>query len=157
MIYSKVMANYFFFMNYVCVLTNDPLQPIPFDKCDVNLILKNYSAEMNLLTIIQNIYDIVILNKYVRATALDRRQGIYCIEENDWSDICKLCYFCTREIKLQSLQFRIVHRIIPCKKNEKHDQNSPSYEMRKEGKVNGMTHHFIECSGLNNVWNVFEN
>ncbi len=41
-----------------------------------------------------------------------------------------------------------------------HDQkviNSPSCEMCKEKKVDYMTHHFIECSGLNNVWNVFEN
>ncbi len=35
--------------------------------------------------------------------------------------------------------------------------NSPSCEMCKEEKVDDMTHHFIECSGLNNFWNVFEN
>ncbi len=29
--------------------------------------------------------------------------------------------------------------------------------MCKEGKVDGMTHYLIECSGLNNFWNVFEN
>ncbi len=29
--------------------------------------------------------------------------------------------------------------------------------MCKEGKVDDMTNHFIDCSGLNNFWNVFEN
>ncbi len=29
--------------------------------------------------------------------------------------------------------------------------------MCKEGKVDDMSHRFIECSGLNNFWNVFEN
>ncbi len=36
------------------------------------------------------IYDFLILNKYVRPTALDKWQDIYCIEENAWSDISKL-------------------------------------------------------------------
>ncbi len=66
---------------------------------------------------------------------------------------------CSRETKLQSLQFKIVHRIIPCKK-WLHDQkviNSPSCKMYKEEKVDDITHHFIECCGLNNFWNVFEN
>ncbi len=89
-------------------------------------------------------------------TALDRWQGIYCIEENNWSDTFKLSYFCTRETKLQSLQFKIMHRIIPCKKwlRDKKVINSPSCEMCKE---DDMTHHFTECSGLNNLWNIFEN
>ncbi len=115
---------------------------------------------MNLLTAsTKNIYDILILNKYVKPTALDKWQGIYCIEENDWSDIFKLCYFCSRETKLQSLQFKIVHRIIPCKK-WLHDQkviNSSSCEMCKDQKVDDMAHHITECSGLNNFWNVFGN
>ncbi len=106
-----------------------------------------------------NIYDILILNKYVRPTALDKWQGIYCIEENDWSHIFKQCYFCSRETKLQSLQFKIMHRIIPCKKwlLDQKVINSPSCEMCKEEKVDDMTRHFIECSGLNNFRNVFEN
>ncbi len=44
---------------------------------DVNLIVKNNSSEVNILTATTtNIYDILILNKYVRPTALDRWQGI---------------------------------------------------------------------------------
>ncbi len=34
--------------------------------------------------------------------------------------------------------------------------NSPSHKMFKEGNVDDMTHHFIEHSGVNNLWNVFE-
>ncbi len=30
------------------------------------------------------------------------RQDIYCIDENDWSDIFKQCYFCMKKTKLQS-------------------------------------------------------
>ncbi len=29
--------------------------------------------------------------------------------------------------------------------------------MCKDGKMDDMTHYVIECSGLNNFWNVFEN
>ncbi len=52
-----------------------------------------------------------------------------------------------------------MHRIIPLKKwlHEQKVINSPSYEMCKEEKVDDMTHHFIECSGLNNFCRVFEN
>ncbi len=93
-----------------------------------------------------------ILNKYVIPTALDRWQGIYCFEENDCSDIFKLCYLCTRETKLQSLQLNILHTIIPCRKwlHDNKAINSPSCKIHKEGTVDDMTHHFIECSGLNN-------
>ncbi len=104
-------------------------------------------------------YAMLILHKYVRATALNGWQGIYCIEPNDRPDIFKLYYFCTRETKLQSLQFKLLHRIIHCK-NWVHDHqvvNTPTCEMCQEEKVDDMTHHFIECSGLNNFWNVFGN
>ncbi len=75
---------------------------------DVNFILKNNSLELNLLTAsTKYIYNILILNKYVRPTALDKWQGIYCIEENDWSDIFKLCYFCWRETKLQVFNLKL--------------------------------------------------
>ena len=127
---------------------------------DVNFYLKNDTSEVNVLTAsTKKIYDILILNKYVRPTALDRWQEIYCIDDGDWSDIFKQCYLCTRETKLQSLQYKIVHRIIPCKK-WLHDHkviNSPSCVMCKEGNVDNIIHHFIECSGLNNFWIVFEN
>ncbi len=47
-----------------------------------------------------NIY-ILILKKYVRTTVFDGWQGIYCIEENDWSD---------------SLHYKHLHRIVPSAK-----------------------------------------
>ncbi len=100
---------------------------------------------MNLLTsATKYVYDILIINKYVRPTALDRWQGIYCIEGNGWSNIFKQCYFCTRETKLQSLQYKLTIRSCT------NGNNSSSCEMCKEGKVDDLTHHFIESNDLNN-------
>ncbi len=68
--------------------------------------------------------------------------------------------YSTIYIQIEIIMYNsFVHRIIQCKK-WLHDQkviNSPSCEMCKEEKVDDMTHHFIEYSGLNNFWNVFEN
>ncbi len=52
-----------------------------------------------------------------------------------------------------------MHRIIPYK-TWLYEDNVIKYlssKMRKEGKVDDMTYHLIECIGLNNFWNVFEN
>ncbi len=110
--------------------------------------MKNNTTEVNFKTAkTKDISVILILNKYVRPTAFDRwqtkLQGIYSIEENDQSNIFKHCYFFYKRNQIAVFNIQLY--------------NSPSSEMCKEGKLDDMTHHFIECSGLNNFWIVFEN
>jgi hypothetical protein len=53
--------------------------------------------------------------KYETPSALKKWENIYD-PSPDWKDIFKLPYVSTRETQLQALQYRIVHRFLPCKK-----------------------------------------
>ena len=64
----------------------------------------------------KSIYDVLIQNKFVRPTALDRWLETFEIIEDDWKVIFKQPYLSARETKLQSIQYKILHRIIPCRK-----------------------------------------
>ncbi len=51
--------------------------------------------------------DTLILNKYVRPTALDRWHGIYCIEENNWSEISNYVIFIQEKLNCKSFNLKI--------------------------------------------------
>ena len=64
----------------------------------------------------KDVYKVLIHRKAVQPTAVDRWNEIFDIDPSDWVNIYRLPYSTTRETKLQSLQYRIIHRIIPCRK-----------------------------------------
>ena len=64
----------------------------------------------------------------------------------------------TRETKLQTFQYKIINRIIPCKK-WLFDQNvipSPYCTLCKDNCIDTILHHFIECSELRTFWRSLE-
>ena len=63
----------------------------------------------------KEIYNTFVSDKWERPTALSKWEHSYCIDE-DWSTVFALPYSCTRDTRLQAFQFRIIHRILPCRK-----------------------------------------
>ena len=53
----------------------------------------------------------------MRPTALYRWEEMYYYADFDWPVLFKIPYKITREIDVQSLQFKIINRYIPCKEN----------------------------------------
>ena len=105
------------------------------------------------------IYDMLITKMYVKPTALSKWENIYSIDDNDWTAIFKQPYTCSRETKLQSFQYKVIHRIIPCNKwlfNLKVSQ-SPYCIKCTANAVDDINHFFIECSALENFWVKLEN
>ena len=104
------------------------------------------------------IYEHLILEKYVRPTALDRWLEAFEIDENDWQAIFTQPYIATRDTKLQSLQYKIIHRIFPCKKwlHTQKVVESPLCTLCDDNKIDDMLHHLAECSALNNLWSYLE-
>ena len=100
----------------------------------------------------------LILNKYVRPTALDRWLETFEIIEDDWKVIFKQPYLSARETKLQSIQYKILHRIIPCRKwlYKQKVIDSQICNQCNENEVDDILHHFIKCSRLQNFWHSIE-
>ena len=125
----------------------------------------NYTLKSDKLTVdirystAKHVYDVLICKEFVKPTALGKWEEIYHIDENDWSSIFKNPYFCSRETKLQSFQYKIINRIIVCKKwlyNLK-VVNSPICTRCSKNTVEDINHLLIECSELENFWCKLEN
>ena len=57
--------------------------------------------------------------KYVTPTSVLKWKTVhedFDMSEEEWTDVFLRPYFCLRETKLQSFQYKIIHRIINCNK-----------------------------------------
>ena len=72
-----------------------------------------------------------------------------------WHHIFKLPFRCTRETKLQSFQYRLVHRIIPTRKKlyEWKIVNEPNCTFCNE--IDDTRHFFLLCSKVQIFWDTF--
>ncbi len=75
--------------------------------------------------------------------------------ENIWPNIFKLSFNTTGETKLQSFQYRIIHRTITCRKrlSDINLINSPKYLFCNE--INNIRHFLLICPKVHNFWNSF--
>ena len=104
------------------------------------------------------IYEEIVLSRYIRPTALNRWLENFEIDEVDWPNIFKQAFMTTRETKLQTLQYKILHRIIPCQKwlFDQRVISSPYCARCSDNCIDTILHHFIECRGLDNFWKSLE-
>ena len=96
---------------------------------NTNFIVRSEQKDVSIInTSTKIVYQIIILRQYVQPTALDRWASDFNIAEDDWKNIFYQPYTCTRETTLQTLQYKIVHRIFPCRKwlHNLHVVDSPS-------------------------------
>ena len=64
-------------------------------------------------------------NKYITATCIHKWNEMRQRQEEEWADIFTRTFKVVRETKLQSFQFKLIHRIISCnKKNIRHENKS---------------------------------
>ncbi len=120
-------------------------------NCTVNIC--NTSGKF----VTKRIYDQLILKMYVQPTAINKWASEFVIEDNDWPLIFRLPYLATRDTYLQSLQYKFIHRIIPCKK-WLHTQkviDSPFCNSCHDV-IDDIIHHFVDCRGLNGFWHSLE-
>ena len=76
----------------------------------------------------------------------------------DWPNVFQLPFKTFRETKLQSFQFRIIQRVIPCNDwlhqiKEKKDSGTCNYCDENDDLV----HFFIKCEKTSNFWQAFTN
>ena len=102
-------------------------------------------------------YSQFIKNKYVKPAGTHKWQSVTpgLISEEEWPDIFRRPYRCSRETTLQSLQFKIMHRIINCNKKlfDMKLKETPVCSFCDE--LDDVPHFFIYCDNVNDIWKDF--
>ena len=129
------------------------------ENTNVNLLLKTSGKCYDICkSSTKTVYEHIILSKYVQATAVQRWSEQFEIDEDDWSNIFTLPFKTSRETKLQSFQYKIIHRVISCRKwlyNQKVIP-SPYCTLCNNNCIDTILHLLIECSSLNSFWKHIE-
>lgn len=81
----------------------------------------------------------------------DQTYRIQDLEE--WNDICLSVYRASRETKLQAFHFKIINRIIPCKKFLQQIRIADSDACDFCGDQDSLTHFFCDCPHNRPFWN----
>ena len=76
----------------------------------------------------------------------------YHLSNAPWSEVFKLPYKITRETKLQSLQYKIIHRIIPCNVWLKKLKIKESDECDYCDGTDSIEHFFLDCKKVAKFW-----
>ena len=98
------------------------------------------------------IYNSFVGNKYVTPTSVEKWNTTFVIDENDWASIYRIPYLCNRDTYLQSMQFRIIHRIFPCNKWFSVLKVSDTELCEFCGLSDTIEHYLYQCDKIGNFW-----
>ena len=76
----------------------------------------------------------------------------YEITKEEWQTIFRIPYILIRETKIQSLQFKILHRIFPCKTNLKRWKIYDIEECDECGGIEDLQYYFALCGEVRAFW-----
>ena len=117
---------------------------IYFEKNEVKVLNKTESKK---------IYLYFISQKKMIPTSVHKWSVIYPnITIINWPNIFKLSFVTTRETRLQSFQYRILHRVIPCRKKLYEMGLVESSICTVCPEVDNIQHFFFKCSYVNDFW-----
>ena len=114
---------------------------------DVSLSVRNSTTK--------EVYKLFVSKRAVQPTAQIRWNEIFNIEPSDWESIYRLPYSATRETNLQALQYKVLNRIIACKK-WLHTQKIIDSPNCSCGELDDLMHFLVKCTGLNGFWKKLE-
>lgn len=101
-------------------------------------------------------YKILVKQKATPPVAKLKWEKEILIQEENWPKIYMLPYSTTRETKLQSFQFKLLHRIIPCKKWLFNIKISDSPLCVACGETDDLAHFFYLCPDIKAFWQSFQ-
>ena len=94
-------------------------------------------------------------NKAVKPACINKWEDIFNFSDKEWCDIFSMPFKACKETRLQTFQYKIIHRIIGCNHwlyNMK-VRDSPNCELCD--KDDTIIHYFIGCRGLEQFWESF--
>ena len=133
------------------------------EKSD-NLFLKIDSIYINFLTLkSKDLYWLLIkeLVKDHKPTSITKWRDTYNIEDNTWCCLFQIPFKSCQETLLQSFQYRIIHRILPCNlwlyMLKTSTSSDCEYRFCNNVDTDTIKHFLIDCSPVHDFWNSFVN
>ena len=129
-----------------------------FDKEEIYLLINDRFREIHTLRC-KDFYWALINMHNIIPSSVKKWQTIYPSFENCdpeiWKRIYRTSFEITRETKLQSFQYKLIHRTIPCNKwlcdIKVKDSNICTYCTETDN----ISHFFIDCEKVNIFWSSF--
>ena len=103
----------------------------------------------------RNFYAEFVSLKLEVPTAIYKWEELYYFANFEWKYIFKLPYIVTRETSLQSLQYKILNRYIPCYENLHRWGKEPSDKCLHCGQTDTIEHFLFSCPDLKVFWSTF--
>ena len=101
----------------------------------------------------KQIYSFFSSKNKSKPTCIDKWQNIYPnSQDTNWPYIFKLSFISSRETNLQSFQYRVLHRVITCRKklHEMKLVDNPKCTVCPD--IDNLQHFFVQCKYVNIFW-----
>lgn len=101
-------------------------------------------------------YDNIVMRDLQNNAAFNRwstgEEGIQISDAQEWNEVCHRAFRSTRETKLQSLQYKIINRIVPCGTHLKQLRIRETDECPKCKMKDSIIHFFFHCNVVCDLW-----
>ena len=105
----------------------------------------------------KQIYNVFVKRKAVPPSSLEKWEIDIGIDfGNEWKTIFKLPYHCTRSTQLQALQYRILHRYLPCKQWLHKIGISDTNLCDNCQVIDTIEHYLFSCELVSDLWSQIE-
>ena len=94
-----------------------------------------------------------VSKKHVVPKSIQKWEEYYYYIDFDWKHLFKLPYIVARETKLQSLQFQVLNRYIPCKNVLNSWGKEESDKCSTCNRIEDLEHYFYDCDNMKPFWN----
>lgn len=121
------------------------------------IILKIDNKKLNIMSLKCRDFYWLLINrmKHIPTCKIKWLEHFHKLEQVDydiWERIFKLAFSVTRETKIQSFQYRIIHRIIPCNKWLFNIKIRNSDQCNYCSETDDLKHFFIHCEKVKDFW-----
>ena len=82
-------------------------------------------------------------------------RNIYYYVNFDWNHIYSIPFVCARETALQSFQYKIINRFLPCKEALKLWKKEETDHCTTCSMVDTIEHYLYECNVVKHFWQMF--
>jgi exonuclease III len=100
-------------------------------------------------------YNMLNIQNYRPPTCVAKWKESFPMSVIDWPEVFYNPYSITRETKLQSFQYRVIHRIIPCNKWLFNIKIMESSQCNFCDEIDTIQHFLIKCHSASIFWNSF--
>ena len=125
--------------------------PSSFERDQINVTINKVKINIHKVTC-KNFYLFFSELIFQRPTAIFAWDKIFEITPTEWKQIFTIPYKVCKETKIQSFQYKILHRIFPCNSKLFKWQISLTDKCNTCQQLDNLEHYFYYCQGCREFW-----